>query len=502
MSFLRQALLLFLALGQVSISYAAPLEPATRLRKMSFFLRGAMQPSAQDFKELDAANTSEANLEDFFRRKAQEYTQSEPFVSNMLEKLEELFLIQTTFAIDEKIRRGQEIKDKTSDALRNLFRDILSLNLDWNSLLTAKTYRWSTENQKSHVAYYWGLTSPQFRPSFEGGFSASPSEKRLGGAITTPVFAQRYGASAINLGFRRAAAILRIFMCDPMKPMVNIEEATAANQIDPEILKFLFGTYSPTSKDEQKAMIQHSDMARLDRHASDPKCQGCHFKLNPAGQVLSAIGGVGLSNESTPGGLTYKENGQIKSLPAKNIGEFAQSITQQRQYLECQVKNFWGWFMPTDSVLTDTHLAQLTEKFDDLGRKPKDFAAYLTTQPEFADSSLVKANDSMIFQTKIKSTFAKCAQCHMAMPLMPDFTKLPLGGNSDLNETWISKIAQRLDLKHEGKGRSMPPRNIDWDVDSSFIALVKEWIKRGSPDEMGKATLSPEAASKILGGSM
>jgi hypothetical protein len=259
-----------------------------------------------------------------------------------------------------------------------------------------------------------------------------------------------------------------------MKPLVDI------NKEDRDALLKLATTDSETITPAEA----HAQLSQV-RHGSDPKCIGCHRKLDPLGQSFLAAG-QGLSDEPSPGKLVYDndEMGRHVSIEGRGLGDLARAITEQPEYSQCQVKRFWKWFIGYDVPLLDERLEALVGEFDKLGRRTNDFIAYLVNQPELSDS---RRKFDMPSFFKVKPILNRCNSCHAQNAgAPPSFTKLPIGGDRESAKMWIEGIAEALDLSHDGEKKQMPPKAADWSLTKSDYANLRAWIADGAPSEKGE----------------
>lgn len=463
-------LLMSLSLSAV----ARPLTPAARLKKLSRMVRG-IDPEMQEYKDLAAAvkaNQAEA----FFDTAATAYLATTNHQGKMVSRLEELFHLQTNAS-------PTEARSATYTSTENLFNRIAQKNESWDQLILSKNYViYDTAVRKE--TDFFRLLFDEVNP---GELKGEADDARLAGAVTTLRFANRYTNSSTNKNRRRAAAVFRIFLCDPMRPAVDVDQGELAGIFD-----LAFGK-------EQVAAEQHKTAVGADQHGTDPKCMTCHYKLDPMGRFFSAMGSA-LGPNAAKGRLVFKrKDGSKVDIEGNGLGEMAKALVAQPEYAECQVSHFWKWFITSANPLTRDVQLELAKKFDELGRKPNDFIKYLVTRKEFTEAP-DQNKETVMFMSKVQPVFKRCNECHKDMTGFPDFTQVPMGGNKEQNVIWLSKISNILDLQSDGTKRMMPPSNAGWDLNKSEIADIKRWIEDQAKDDKGEPTLTPEQVGQVMRG--
>jgi hypothetical protein len=164
--------------------------------------------------------------------------------------------------------------------------------------------------------------------------------------------------SSTNLNRRRAAYILRRYFCDDLTP-INIAVPKEHTQ---------------------------------DRHASDPSCAACHYKLDPMAGFFRNIGIVGIDfvqsdtlvfdDQARISRSDYEKNWSSHADPEKlNIG-FIRSLTKLDKNIyatelpelfeiirsapeakRCLVKRLSEYFVDEDQIFDDDYLGHLTNQF-------------------------------------------------------------------------------------------------------------------------------------------
>jgi hypothetical protein len=443
----------------------AQLSPQSYLRKLSFHIRG-LTPEAEEYRKLDEALKNHAQKE-FFRGKIDEYLASQEHIDKMAFRLEELFLLQPSavpFYSPLRNAGSRVVNDYSIDnSMNDLFREIASRNLSWDNLLTAKHYtahplKVLNASVTSDLLFYSSIsgTSPGGTESVQ--LKYGEDDARVAGALTTSRFFNRYANTALNKNRRRAAAVFRVFMCDDMKAVVVDEKG---NQND-----ILNRVFPGTSGGGGKGGMGD------DRHGSDKACMKCHYKLDPLGLSFQSSGLV-LSPFASAGALDFKRaDGTEVNIAARGLAGIGEAISQQPEYVRCQVQHFWKWFIGQDRFLEPATLDELAAKFEDVHRRPNDFIAYLVGRPEFGYAGSSSKADQQIYQ--VKTILQNCNGCH-AEKHYPSFTQWPIGGSKNENTRWLALI--KRDLALDGGVRKMPPASSAWQLDAEQVAVLKAWLK-------------------------
>lgn len=553
----KAALCLPIFLVSVQVFSAQELLPQVRLRKLSLHIRG-LTPEIKDYAELKAA-VELGQADEYFAKKTKDYLDSEQHTARMLSRLEELFRLQTPEVPYELTKRPiaeteYTIKDaaiRANNALDELFRTIVQKNQNWDQLLVAKEFLAFEQNSEYSNSEqfpdteFWrklvpslpkksrkglatdsALTLEDIQVNLDGSFnrrnyenttlvSFDKDDSRIAGALTTNRFLKRYTNTNLNQNRKRAAAVFRIFLCDDMKPVVlptNEEEQSLLDKVVRGILGDETDQAESANTSENKSAANDEEsvkkhpkvLSEKDKHGSDSSCMSCHFKLDPMGKAFIPAAIV-LGDQPSSGALVFKrDDGTMVNLPGNGIGDIAKSITQQPEYLRCQVRHFWRWFIGGDVTLTHDKLKELTNKFEQLERKPNDFIQYLVNSTDFykKPGTQEAGEKSSVFGAANKA-LQSCSGCHAQSRSVPDFTQIPINGNEAENKKWIQKIISALDLSNGGKNATMPPENSRWSMKDKHQTqkAIHDWICAGAPNEFGKQTLLESDVPALCKGS-
>jgi hypothetical protein len=482
------------------------LSPHGYLRKLSLSIKG-LDPSLTEHQALDQAIMNHAENA-FFSNKISEYLGTQNHVEKMNYRLDELFFLKSAASPEDL---NPPLDNFTTDytranSLNALFRTLVQKNMSWDTLLTGKDYTvYYQEGSKyetyKDLGFYAALKSlplttrgvvTEAAPNGSDNpldwriktldIKFDDNDPRIAGAITTERFFERYTNTALNKDRRRSAAIFRIFLCNPMMPIVIPPDSKKTQSLLDMARGNIISEASHSLPSQAEA-----------RHGSDINCTKCHAMLDPMGRTFQASS-IAVGPDPASGSLYYKRfssSGTTEvNIPVSGLGELGKVISEQPEYSQCQVKHFWKWFIGDDVDLSDARLNTLVQKFDELGHKPNDFVAYLVNQDEFKQRRYPQPLNGAINFSTVKATFKQCAACHtQAEAPVADLTKIPFENSSGKMDYWIDRISKRLDLEHNGKSATMPPAYSQWRPSAAEIANLKGWIKAGAPDEKGVAKL-------------
>lgn len=502
-------LLSFYNLVTTSLARAETLTDESYFFKISMALRGT-QPSALEreaFKKVQATAEKDA----FLRQKIKDYLTTKQHIEKLTVHLEDLFYLKPTgvrtelfnFSKDSMNYVGFDFENFRTDSLQysttsNLFRKMIKDNLSWDALLTGKTYDLPLiSGQSPDALFYQQLTqdkSVQMSNIFTMVNDKSKTDSldflhldfksddsRLAGAITTPRFYSRFATTGLNKNRRRAAAVFRIFLCDSMAA------AIPESHSDGHLKDLIFPLASSASEDQIRGSLDA-------RHGTQSDCMNCHYKLDPLGMTFRSSP-LTLHEEPSAGKLIYKKaDGNLVNIPVKGIGELGQAITQQPEYVDCQIRKFWAWYIGSDIPLEGSVLQEVTAAFESVGRRTNDFIAYLILRPEFR---IRKSQDPQLATVaEVRGLFKRCQSCHEGnsnlQTFVPNLTQWPLNDEQNQgSKYWLDRIAYKLDLEHNGQQRQMPPDDGGFRPTLQELLNIKKWISLGAPDEAGKRMVAP-----------
>lgn len=451
----------------------ATMSAETYLRKLSLQLRG-LTPERQEYEALFSAQQAGQEAP-FLQAKIAAYLASNEHADKMAYRLDELFELApapVNYYGPLSEAGGPQLNSYAlHNSMNDLFREIAKRNLSWDTLLTGHQYTAHPSKNAINGDIMGDLlyfskaagTKPWSPDKTQVKFAAG--DPRVAGALTTSRFFNRYGNTALNKNRRRAAAVFRAALCDDMKAVVVDEKG---NQ--DEILDRVFPGAGAHGKQVQLSGLEG-------KHGADPACMKCHYKLDPMGLAFQSSGMI-LSPFASPGALVFKrEGGGEVNIKGRGIGDVARAITEQPEYVNCQVQHFWRWFVGRDRFLERSTINELAAKFEEVGRKPNDFIAYLVSRPEFRANSDLGGTVQMVYQ--VKTVLQNCNGCH-ANEGIPSFTAWPIGGSESRHQAWLKRIRSALAL--DGGTRSMPPRSSVWQPDADQLEVIRQWFEHGSPN--------------------
>jgi len=309
--------------------------------------------------------------------------------------------------------------------------------------------------------------------------SVEPKINRAG-LLSTPEFLERFTSTASNRNYKRAAQIYRTFLCDPMQAVI-----VSDSEMDRKLLA-MANVGLVTGRPERDQLGDFSSSSN--RHASDPACQKCHRKLDPVAQLYEAST-LELSPIANSGALVIDSvDGPVFRREVVGLRDFAQVLIQQPQYVECQVRQFWKWFVGQDVNLNHDRLDQVIAAFNASGRKPGKYIQWLVSQPEF-DPEFEVPREHQIY-TQGSYVLSRCNTCHENPSLkpkvpIPNFSKFPIGGSERSHKIWLSKIAASLDLANGGRAATMPPQDQAEPLGREDLRALNQWLRVGAVTPSG-----------------
>jgi len=457
------------------------LSPFTLLRKISLHLRG-QTPSAAEYAALGKAIEKD-EVKEFLQKKVDTYLTSDQHIDKMTFRLEELFALKASgvsfhgplAGLGGNNRRGRQppFHDyPLNNSMNDLFRQMISRNLSWDTLLTGHRYRAfplkderDTYYNSDHAFFAAAAGTPAHADQVTP-VDFAEGDARVAGVLTTGRFFNRYVNTALNKNRRRAAAVFRVFLCDDMKAVVVDEKGNVGQVLDKVFPGGLGGGPGQGGLG--------------DPHGSDPACMKCHYKLDPMGQTFQNSG-YNLAPLASPGALVFTSSrGQKVEVQAAGIGEMAHAITQQEDYVRCQVKHFWRWFVGEDKPLDESTLSELTAKFNQVKRRPNDFISHLMSRPEFGFTNAGGGNEVLV--TQVKTILKNCNGCH-ALEGVPSFSDWPIDGDETRHQRWLTSIRRSLSLDGSTRPRTMPPSSSSWQPSPAELATLQQWYDLGAPNE-------------------
>jgi hypothetical protein len=491
--------ILFLLTLQFSqVSFAAPATPETLLMKLSKSLKGE-SASLEDRQGLQTA-VAAGRGDEFLKSKTQEYLNDAKFSLKLKQKVDELMrLIPQTAAQPVPTPENNNGGAGSRPTAYDLFvQNLIAQNLSWDHLLTGKNYRtFGGGNFLREEKSFYGLLSPNYAPVTDleqvirktnesmdteiTQIDFPAQDQRVAGVLTTPRFFDRYVNTALNKNRRRAAAVFRIFMCDTMIPTVPAQDSKSQ--------KTDYDTILPGHQNVTEQQIRKSVAGNI--HGQQADCMSCHYKLDPLGQTFG-MSAAALAPHASSGALRFQGyDGRKVDIALNGLGDLGEQVVKQPEYEKCQVSNFWRWYIGKDVPLSANRELELIKAFNQAGRKPKDFIAYLVNQPEFKEKPQILTEDQILSRRVVK-IFKSCNSCHESTEEdVWDLTDLPYSRDARLRERKIKKLKEVLDTDGDGTRAEMPPEDSLWQLSQDDFATIKTWMERGSPDFKGTPQVTP-----------
>jgi hypothetical protein len=310
-------------------------------------------------------------------------------------------------------------------------------------------------------------------PVTETDYTGHPN---VAGMFSSQKFLTRYWNTPVNGGRKRAAAVFKIMLCDPMNPALERLTAKAREQA------LSMGVPESTVTNRTIEEIHKN------RHGNQKDCAQCHNRLDPLARTMRPLE-LGISKFASKGRLRfYDAINQPVDFPAANFHDLINQITKQQKYADCQMNWLFNWIVGKDVNIHPARFAELLDKFDKDGRRAKETIAGLLLSPEFQGRE-VKYPTPPTFEAA-REVLSNCYECHS------NFLK----SHGAQLKLILSKISYKLDLPNDGKDRRMPPSYHYWEPSHDEVMAVKAWVSEGAPMVVGKPTLTPEEVRAIMGG--
>jgi hypothetical protein len=468
----------------------------TYLRKLSFHLKG-LAPSSTEYSELKSLRTA-GEKETFFQNKISEYLISPEASDKMVFRLSERFQIQTP-SIDLQRYAKLPLAERQMIAYQGYFQDSMTdmfarmarENLSWDFLLTGKSYNLFADKEPnlgnmSDYAFFKTLKAdlPESEPQGYNSIdsyqktgipvSFQENDSRIAGVLTTPRFLSRFNTTNINRNRKRAAAVFKIFLCDPMFPIIPPPPDRKTSVLNQAFDDVKHGDVS--EKQLQNSFTLTDSM----RHGADKQCAACHYKLDPMGKTFQNIGMV-MNPIASKGTLTFlRPGGEVLKTALNGVGDLGAEIVKQPEYVSCQVDWLWKQYIGSDVILSGERKAELIEKFNSVGRKSNDFIRVLVSAAEFRNRP--KRTDKISF-AQVSSLLKRCDSCHEPEGYISSLS------TGRLEKTQLLKARHRLNLPDSHKDK-MPRDWLKWD--QKDVDTLKRWLEQGAVDQSEQKTLSDE----------
>jgi hypothetical protein len=469
------------------------LSDASYLNKLSMALRG-YAPSMEEYANLQKSANDPAGTAAFIQESIRNFMKTPHYRERMVLRVDDLLFLKaadTNIILNPPNPNTYGFPDyRQLSTSQNLTRAITENNLSWDQILTGKDYKvpyFENENY-NELSFYDGprgtrqdlsytfldINTPNKPPKFQDIHFAE-NDPRIAGIITTQRFYARYTTTALNKNRRRAAAIFRIFLCDPMAAAIPEIHDTS------KLKDLIFPANGQVTESQVREILDN-------KHGTQEDCMKCHYKLDPLGATLRSSPLV-LHERPSSGSLVYRRaNGEMVNQQVAGVGELAKAISQQPEYAACQVGYFWNWFIGSDIPRKAEINQTLVEKFNQLGRKTNDFVAYMVSRPEFRQRKM--STPQAAIASNVRAFLQRCDSCHMSQqPNLPAFAKWPIG-DAGSAKSWLRQISKELDLEHGGDNRSMPPED-GFRPSKGDLKMIKQWIDLGAPNEQGQVMVTP-----------
>jgi hypothetical protein len=373
----------------------------------------------------------------------------------------------------------------TPDSLTALVERIFRENMSWTKLFTFNEYDIVGINPLLHasdVHYFTQFIPDELKPVRAGDrFRIKiPGEDIAAGILTTIRMTTRFYNTPVNEGRKRAAAIMRLGLCDDMFPA--IERGDEHQQVEDQIAK------------GKKFEDIVAGMKDTEIHGQKRDCAQCHV-YRSLDHLAWTFRGTELSLDlnSAPGRFTYlMPSGKVVDQPVRGLGHYAKVLTEQELFVPCQVQTLWSEYVGEGASLKQN--PALAKKLADEYRREnvgvQDVLEQMLMLPEFRQRAKGRAKNPLF--TAAERVLVNCNNCHSDTP---SFTELPIiEYDEDKTEHYMGRIIERLALHPYARAtrRSMPPRSSPWQPTDDDVKAVLYWIEGGAPDVNGKKFVTPD----------
>jgi hypothetical protein len=474
------------------------LGPHRFLRKLSQKIRG-IEPSETEHAALVTNLSKKASLDEFFAKKAEEYLTTEEYKRLMHFRIREMLNLDATY-IPTELKGSELVREQERNAYYHstseLIEYVLNNNLPWDQLLLAK--RWKSFPRsvypKDSDLYSSFLNPTEVTSGTERVFEND--DGRWAGILTTGAYRTRFVSTEENQNRRFASSVYRSFLCDDLQVQVVPGSADEEDQrklnslwafvrnIPQEISEFF------NQEVDYEVQILKDDRARSrdphfglnlnkvlegDPHSTDPACIVCHEKLDPVGRTFGPAGAIALQTTPTPGALVLRRAGEKVEYPVNGIGELAQMIVAQPEYISCQTKKMWNWIIGDEIPMSESNRQYLESVFNS-DRKAETLIKTLVQLPEFhRDRRVTFFQDPAgpnVSWDQVIPVLGKCNSCHSSHTI--NFTQRPWGGDEESDRDWSFKLYRVLGLENDAQ--TMPPNQNDFAAEE--LTLLKRYIRQ------------------------
>ena len=471
------------------------LSPLMHLRKIKIRLTGT-DPSFEEYRDFeesirDCGDREVSHPENFCVRAALRERVGRFFSSSNFYRKSVDFVFDLVQSKYTALPAGP--KPLGSDMLTNLAVSIFDQNLSWDHFFTSASF--SLGEDIGEVAMFRDATIPErdyfslHLPEDERG--RGPLRVHIenphlaAGFVLTKEFFRRFFNNSTNQGRSRAAAIIRIGLCDIMSPEVVLNS----------IHEMVEDTIARGGRQQPR------QGGSGDEHGRREDCMNCHIGrgLDPLAQTFWATELI-LSQHPFPGRFTYTSaDGELFDVPVEGIGHWMRVLVTRPEYERCQVRHFWEHFVG-DSELLDENpqlMQEVLRVFNEKGRRVLDFFEYLLLSDEFARKESSRQKQNSLF-AEVSPTFEGCFSCHKSSNRIPDFRRLPIGDGGE-TALYARRILERLALgPYSNLPATMPPPGTLSPTGRQLGSILR-WIRGGMPDASGKMHLSREEVENIFG---
>jgi hypothetical protein len=249
---------------------------------------------------------------------------------------------------------GATLADAREQTLRTLVDHLLTRDRDYRDLFTTR----STFITMNLAAVYGIPAVPGWTP-YE-----FPAETHRGGMLTQVSFLAAHAHPARSSATLRGKALRELLLCQKVPaPPPNVDFSLLE---DPD-------------------SSLHTARERLQVHAKNPSCAGCHLIMDPMGLALEKFDGAGQFRE-TEKGAAIDTSGDLDGTPFSDIDGLNRALHDHPMLPTCLVKRVYSYGTggPVSMGADRNVLAYLTQRFAQAGYRYRDLLREIALSSAFS----------------------------------------------------------------------------------------------------------------------
>jgi hypothetical protein len=237
---------------------------------------------------------------------------------------------------------GATLADAREQTLRTVVDHLLTRDQDYRDLFTTRSTFISM-----NLAAVYGIPAVAGWTPYE-----FPAETHRGGMLTQISFLAAHAHPARSSATLRGKALRELLLCQKVPaPPPNVDFSLL--------------------EDPDSSM--HTARERLQVHAKNPSCAGCHLIMDPMGLALEKFDGAGQFRE-TEKGAAIDTSGNLDGAPFSDVDGLNRALHDHPMLPTCLVKRVYSYGTggPVSMGADRNVLAYLTQRFAQAGYKVPD----------------------------------------------------------------------------------------------------------------------------------